>query len=92
MTVAELGERLTVPEYLEWQAMYSVSPFGAIRGDIRIGLLGLQLARIHGAKHAKLEDYMPRFEPKREQSQAEMMRRWKLFAGIHNSAIGGGNG
>ena len=79
---------MSFTEYRKWQAYAAINPFGAARDDLRIGILGLRIAQALGAKNAKLQDFVPRFETRRQQSQTEMMNRWKLFASVHNQSIG----
>jgi hypothetical protein len=38
MTVAELEQRLTFSEFLEWCAFYSIEPWGSEQDDLRAGL------------------------------------------------------
>lgn len=88
MTVQRLEHEMTASEFEEWKAFYIVNPFGSEREDLRFGLLGLRLAQALGVKNPKLKDFIPDFKPRQQQSQTEMMNRWKLFASVHNSAIG----
>ena len=64
-------ERMPLPLFMEWQAYYTVEPFGEERADIRMGVGFCQLANtMRGPKQKayKPEDFMPVFGDHKEGS------------------------
>lgn len=80
--------RMSSAELTEWMAFYSLEPFG---GDVPF--LGSAITssiiansnRKKGTKAMKPEDFIPKFEKKREQSADEMLQ----FAKMTTIALGG---
>jgi hypothetical protein len=69
---------MSYAEFVEWQAYYTISPFGPDRDDLRIAIHGMRTSNIHlGKKGFKLNDFLPNFEPRKPMSAAEMERRFK---------------
>ncbi len=84
MTVAELLERISARELMEWTAYYQIEPFGEERADLRMGVLASTFANVNRGKHQKPfspDDFMPKFdrtEPQgRKQTVQEMMQAFK---------------
>jgi len=74
-------------EYAEWQAYYRLEPFGEQRADYRAALICKILADVNtpkGKPHAKIGDFLLRFE-KEEQSDEAMLRQVE----VANAAFGG---
>ena len=90
MTVGELLSRISSRELTEWQAYYSLDPFGEDRADLRAGIIAATTAnmlRAKGAKGYKPQDFMPRFEKPRQdwRDQLEIVKTL-------NTALGGNHG
>ena len=83
MTVAELGNRMSYSELMEWIAFYNLEPFG---DEWRMA--GMQCATIANyapfrkGRGRKIEEFMPLKE--REQTPAESR---KVFAGLGKKII-----
>lgn len=45
--MAELQARLTYTEFLEWQALYSIEPWGGLRADLRAAQQMALLANVN---------------------------------------------
>jgi len=61
-------ERTTSKELSEWQAYYSIEPFGEERADLRNAMLCTLVANAMRGKNSKamtIKDFMPDFEPKK---------------------------
>ena len=88
-TVAEIEEGMTAAEFLEWQEYYSIEPFGELRGDARIGVLGAGVAMMLGAKNVKVENWMPHFKSKKPKSPEQLAVEadtWaRAIAGLNKS-------
>ncbi len=62
MTVAEVQERMSVAEFIEWQAFLAVEPMGEARADLRMALQMRQQALMWKAKNSSTPDlvaFMP---------------------------------
>lgn len=57
MTVAELQDRLSHAEYLEWRSFDQHEPIGNRRGDFLTAMLMMLLANIHRAKGKKAPEF-----------------------------------
>lgn len=66
MTVAELEQRMSSRELIEWQAFAEVEPFGELRADLRIGIQTAALVRLWAdpkkSKAITPATFMPQFE------------------------------
>lgn len=66
MTAAELGERISGVELLEWAAFERVEgPIGNLRGDIQAAVGAALLANINrkkGAKKYGIDDFIPEWD------------------------------
>lgn len=73
---------LSSKELAEWQAYERVEPFGERRMDIRFAMLAMTISNIWRGKNQppfKLEQFMPDFEPPKQQSwkeQYNIMKAW----------------
>ena len=62
-------------ELSEWQAFYQIEPFGEERADLRSAIIACTMANAWRGKNQrafKLTDFMPNFEPPKQQTDAEM--------------------
>lgn len=64
MTVAELKERMSYAEFVDWQAYYLIEPFGGVRDDLHAALVVAMLANVNRdpKKHKaayKVSEFMP---------------------------------
>jgi len=71
-TVSQLLAEISSKELTEWMAFYSVEPFGEERSDIRAAIIACTCAQIWSKKKLKVNDFMPKFGPKPEQSPDQM--------------------
>ena len=70
MTVAELLTRISGRELSEWEAYYSLEPFGQVRGDLQAGIVASTVANLFrtkkGDKVYKPGDFTLEFKPPRQ--------------------------
>jgi hypothetical protein len=68
---------MSYAEYREWEAFYSVHPFGDLRGDERTALVTSLLYNLHrhGGKPKTVSDCMYRGIPKPKPSGDELKKR-----------------
>lgn len=88
MTVRELLRRIDARELIEWQAFYTLEPFGDERADLRAGVIAATMAnawRGKGQKAASPQDFVMKFG-RREDVSPDMLR---LAAMKANAALGG---
>lgn len=79
--MAELLERISSRELMEWVAFSQLEPFGAEAGWLGSAIVASTVAnaqRKKGAKPYKADDFMPRFE-KKEQTVDEMLQLAAMF-------------
>ena len=77
MTVTELLERISSRELSEWMAFSQLEPFGADASYLGHAITASTVANVNRAKGQKAysaDDFMPRFEEKKPQSQEEMIQ------------------
>jgi len=72
MTVRELLMRIDSRELSEWMAFYSIEPFGELRADMRAAMVAFHIAAGAGAKDIKIEDFLLKFDPPKQQSLEEI--------------------
>ncbi len=61
--------KMTSRQLAEWIAYYRMEPWGEDRADLRSGIVASTMANINrkkGASPFKPEDFMPRFDKKKE--------------------------
>ena len=62
-------------EFRGWQEYYKVEPFGEKRADLRAALIACVIANANRGKNSrvfKVEDFMLRFGPPKQQSVEQM--------------------
>lgn len=92
--MAELQRRISAAEYYEWAAFAQLEPFGEERADLRAAIVACTVANAFRGKNQKAAqpaDFMPDFEPKRRQTQADMAAVMKQFALAHNRFLKNGD-
>ena len=70
MTVAELENRMTYREFIEWAAYYHIEPWGEERADLRSGVVAATVANANRGKAQKPfapADFMPLAKKKAEE-------------------------
>ena len=75
MTRDEMMERMSSTEFSTWMAKYNISPFGAVRDDLRAGMIASPLINIQLAKgetRTKPGDWILDKEPEEPQDPATM--------------------
>jgi len=87
MTVREMLARVDSRELSEWMAYSSIEPIGEYRMDLRFAMLACTIVNIiKGAtgakgKPSKIEDFMLKFDPPKQQSMDNMKTRLKMLSG-----------
>lgn len=77
-------------EFVEWMAFYTLEPFGEERDDLRAAVVAKTIVDVNTAKgrRAKLEDFMPHFDPPVEQDVGDMLQVVEqmnvAFGGVDN--------
>ncbi len=74
---------MSIYEFMEWQAYYDFDPFGNERGDLQAALISCVIANANRdgiSKVFKIEDFMLKFGPQRQQTPQE-------FAAIMQTAL-----
>ncbi len=75
MSVRRAQREIDSREFSEWQAYYRLEPFGYDRHDLNNGILCSLVANALGGKKSKSykpEDFMPKFDRKRKQTDTDM--------------------
>lgn len=75
-------------ELTEWMQFYNLEPFGGDTAYIGHAIVAATVANTHrakGKKAAKVEDYMPRWKPKKAQTVEEQIQ----LAQMWTAALGG---
>ncbi len=83
MTVAELLSRISSRELTEWQAYFTVEPFGEDRADLRSAIVACVMASAWCGKKGRkftVKDFMPDFAPKQKQSLGLMRAMLEGYA------------
>jgi hypothetical protein len=81
-------ERMSSQELTEWLAFYTLEPFGGETQYVGHAITAATVAnsnRGKGKKAAKVEDFMPKFGPKKAQTVEEQIQ----FAAMFTAAMGG---
>mgnify|MGYP003335481330 CR=1 FL=1 len=76
-------------EFAEWQAMYSIEPWGDRRGDIQAALVSQQVHNSVPRKGppAKLNDFMIEFEVKPQPTPQQLAQKINdIFKGLAAAA------
>lgn len=86
MTVAEVQARMSVAEFIEWQAFMAAEPLGERRADIRNAMLMQQQLSIWKDKSAQLpplDTFLPDWWPDQPQPQSPMTlaQKFKMATG-----------
>ncbi len=87
MTVRELLGRIDSRELSEWIAYASIEPIGENRQDLRFAMLACTIANlVKGAvgskgKPSKLEDFLLKFDPPKQQSTENMKSMMRMLSG-----------
>lgn len=87
-TVRELKARMGMDEFLDWQIVYSMEPFGPQRGDMQAGIIASTICNALRGKNGKATkpgDFVLEFGPKKgktvKQEQAFFMGLTKQMGG-----------
>lgn len=89
MTVAELGDRLSSRELVEWMEFARLEPFGDERADLRMGIETSSLVRLWAdpkkAKGITPATFMPFLarEPKRPKTPQELAAAFDRLMSKH---------
>lgn len=65
MTVEEMLARISSRELTEWQAYYTLEPFGARQGYVQAAIVASTVANVNRGKDSrpfKPEDFMPQWD------------------------------
>ena len=88
--MAELQERMTSKEFVEWMAYERIDPFGSTREDIRSAIIAMTIHnkdRRRGQTPAKISDFIPTFSRPGIQQVPEMQTEILEFARTHGIAV-----
>lgn len=79
---------MSARELAEWEAEYSIEPWGDFRLDFAVARLERTLAILHGNADATAAQFMPRFgqEPEDDDPDPEVLQRKAMLL---NVAMGG---
>lgn len=79
--------RMPAPLFSEWCEFYNREPM-AEAFYLGFAILGKRVAELLGAKHTKLEDFMPQFEgTKVKKTGKQMAAIFSAFAHAHNESL-----
>lgn len=71
-------------EFSEWQAFYGIEPWGEERADLRMGIMASVIANAHRdpkkSRPFKPRDFMPNFDPPKQQDVRTMEARLRAYA------------
>lgn len=89
MSVGQAQSEIDAREFAEWQAYYTIEPFGEERADYRNAILCALIANALGKKREP-KHFMPDFtaEPKPPQPLAQMRAMMNLYTALHNRKHG----
>lgn len=78
-------------ELTEWMLIYREDPWGGFRSDLHAGIVASTMANVMKSKGKSYapKDFMPKFEPPKQQGLKEMLAVMKAFAHSHNSRLKG---
>jgi len=88
MTVAELLDRISSRELTEWIVFSQLEPFGSEAGYVGHAIVAKTVAdanRAKGQKAFEVDDFMPKFGPRKEKTVEEMLQ----FAQMMTIGLGG---
>lgn len=92
MSVAEAQADIDAREFAEWQAYYTLEPFGEERADYRNAILCTLIANALQGKRgrrAKPKDFMPDFTVEsKPQTLSDMRAMMDLYTQLHNRKHG----
>lgn len=65
---------LSARQYLEWQAMYAMEPWGDLRADLQHGIVAAATANFSGRSKRTFgaKDFMPDFGPRKARGGKEI--------------------
>jgi len=92
MSVGQAQSKIDAREFAEWQAYYTIEPFGEERADYRNAILCTLIANALRGKHgrrAKPKDFMLDFTAEQKpQTLADMRSLMNLYTELHNRKHG----
>lgn len=95
-TVAGLQARMPYREFLDWAALWSIEPWGDVRGDMQAALQAATLANVHRNRKQRkkaftAQDFMPDFWQHKKVMSKEALRAkaMAIFAGLTGQDNGG---
>jgi hypothetical protein len=89
-TVDELLGSLDAVDIAEWMAFDRIEPFGEERADLRMAIVACTIANANrgkGQKAFKVDDFMPKFEPRKKQTVTQMGRMLGLIAAANKKKV-----
>lgn len=72
-------------ELMEWMIFYQFEPFGVDAQFLGHAITSRTIAntnRAKGKRAYKVEDFMPKFQPKKKQSAEEIFKKLKSILGV----------
>lgn len=91
MTRAELMQRMSAAEFIEWRLLEQIEPFGDRRSDVQVGLLCALIANIHRGKDTRpytITDFVPTWDPPapvRPQTPEEQLQFMLMIQATQNA-------
>ena len=85
-TLREARQRCDAREFVLWQALWNIEPWGEERADYRSAIIAHTVALCNGGKGLKLDDfraYPPTVPPERRQSAAQQAAIAKAIAAMN---------
>lgn len=77
--------RVDARELAEWEAYYSLDPWGQDRADLRAGTIAAVVANSRAAGGGfKPSDFMPKYMPSPEQTENDMKAACQAWAAAAN--------
>jgi hypothetical protein len=79
----EVAESLNTVDIAELMAFDRIEPFGEERADLRMAIVACTIANANrgkGQKAFKVDDFMPKFEPRKRQTPQQMSRMLNMIA------------
>ena len=72
--VSILQEQLSAQELNDYQAYYSIEPWGCLPADIRTAVIAHTTASCFAKNTLNFDDFLPKWEPKKPMNYAEGSR------------------
>lgn len=85
LPVATICETLSADELNDWQAYYSIEPWGCMPDDIRAAIQAHTTACCFSTKSPKFADFLPKWEPPKPVSYQDGAKAFAAAFGVANA-------